>query len=450
MKFVLENVRVPAGGNTLRPARMAVASGRVVAWDEECPVDWAREDGQGLVLLPGVIDPHTHFDEPGYTWREDFAHGSRAAVAGGVTTIFDMPDTSVPPVTTRAALAEKVSAVLPHAMCDFGLWGGVSANALEDPGWPRHMQELWEAGVIGFKTYALSGMATFRHLSYKQFEEVVRQAAALGALVGVHAEDAGIVEGERARLCGRTEMAAYAASRPVRAEVEAIRQVGALAHASGTRLHIVHLSSASGAEEVARLRGLGADISAETCPQYLTFSEQDFGRLGSLIKCAPPIRSVAERDRLWQHVGGVISMFATDHAPCPIEEKQTGNAFSDYAGIAGVELLLPWALTYGWRAGRLTLEQVVELTSRSAARRFGLWPRKGSLLPGSDADFVLVNLEENFVVRGENLHSKGRFSPFEGETFYGRVHATYVRGMAVFKRGTFCRPCGRFVVRGET
>lgn len=447
MKYVLENVRVVREGNETRLARVAVADGRVVAWDDACPDEWPRRDGHGLLLLPGVIDPHTHFDDPGYTWREDFAHGTRAAVAGGVTTIFDMPDTSVPPVTTRAALEAKITAVAPRAWCDFCCWGGVSANALEDPAWPQHMQDLWEAGVIGFKTYALSGMPTFVHLSYAQFPAVLARAADMGAVVGLHAEDAGIVAEETARLAGRSDLAAYAASRPVRAEVEAIRQVGTMACTAGARLHIVHLSSASGAEEVARLKAAGTNISAETCPQYLTFTVDDFARLGSLVKCAPPIRSLTERDGLWRHVGNTVIMFATDHAPCPLEEKHTGNAFSDYSGMPGVELLLSWTLTYGWRAGRLTLAQVIELTSQAAARRFGIWPRKASLAPGADADFVLVDLHQTFVVRGAELHSKAHFTPFEGERFYGRVHATYVRGEAVYEDGSFSEPHGCFVPR---
>mgnify|MGYP000042569400 CR=1 FL=1 len=447
MRLILDNIRVPAGGNSTRPARLAIEDGRVAAWDDACPPAWPRHDARGLSLLPGVIDPHTHFDDPGYTWREDFAHASRAAVAGGVTTIFDMPDTSVPPVTTRAALEAKIAAVTPNAMCDFGLWGGVSANALGNPDWPRHMDDLWRAGVIGFKTYALSGMPTFLHLSYEQFPAVLAHAAHLGALVGLHAEDAAIVAEEMQRMAGRTDLAAYAAARPVRAEVEAIRRVGTFAHTAGARLHIVHLSSASGADEAARLRAAGADISAETCPHYLSFSHSDFSRLGSLIKCAPPIRPAAERDRLWQHLGSSISMLATDHAPCPLSEKLTGNAFTDYAGMPGVELLLPWALTYGWHAGRLTLEQVVELTSRAAARRFGLWPRKASLAPGADADFVLVDLDASYTVRGAALHSKAHFTPFEGETFRGRIASTWLRGEPVFSDGAFAGPSGRFVPR---
>jgi len=447
---VLNNIHVVAHGNELRPARLAVRDGRVAAWDDACPADWPRCDGRGLTLLPGVIDPHTHFDDPGYTWREDFAHGTRAAVAGGVTTVFDMPDTCVPPVTTHAALQLKIDAVTPHAMCDFGLWGGVSAHALHDAHWRANMDALWRAGVIGFKTYALSGMPTFAHLSYAQFEDVLAHAAGMRALVGLHAEDAAIVAAETARLAGRTDMAAYAAARPVRAETEAIRRAGACALRTGAHLHIVHLSSGSGGDDVARLRAAGVEISTETCPQYLSFADDDFGRLGSLIKCAPPIRAPDERARLWQHLDTTITMLATDHAPCPLREKHTGNAFTDYGGMPGVELLLPWALTYGWHAGRLTLERVIELTSRAAARRFGLWPRKASLAPGADADFALVDLTASYTVHGEALHSKARFTPFEGARFQGSVRETWLRGMQVFCNGAFAAPPGRFLHRAGT
>ncbi len=430
MAFVLENVQVVTHDNATRTARLAIADGVVRAWDEACPSDWPKEDGHGLLLLPGVIDPHVHFDDPGYTRREDFPHGTRAAVAGGVTTVCDMPDTCVPPVTTAAALTAKCAAVAGRAYCDYAFWGGVSARALENPAWREEMTALWRAGVIAFKTYALSGMDTFPHLTYAQYREVLQHAAKLGALVGVHAEDAALVAaGMAAAVRPATDPRAYAAARPVAAEVEAIRRVGELAGELGARLHIVHVSSGSGAAEIARLQRQGADISAETCPQYLAFCSNDLARLGAVLKCAPPVRSEDERRALWSHVGNTISILASDHAPCTPAEKETTDIFNAYAGMPGVEVLLPFALTYGYQAGRLTLQALASLLGGAAAARYGLAYRKTGLHVGGDADFVLVDIERTWTVAGADLHSKGRLTPFEGVPLLGAVVQTFVRGI---------------------
>jgi allantoinase len=430
-QFVLDNIRIVTQGNATRTARVAIADGVIHAWDDACPTGWPREDGHGLLLLPGVIDPHVHFDDPGYTSREDFPHGTRAAIAGGVTTVCDMPDTCVPPVTTLAALQAKQAALAGRAYCHYALWGGVSALALEDPAWRDNMIALWQAGVIALKTYTLSGMAEFPHLSYAQYKDVLRHAATLGVLIGVHAEDAALVAAGMAARGAGTDARAYAAARPVAAEVEAIRRVGELAGECGARLHIVHVSSGSGADEIARLQRQGVDISAETCPQYLAFTTDDLGRLGAVLKCSPPVRSEDERRRLWSHVGTTIRMLATDHAPCAPAEKNTGDIFTAYAGMPGVELLLPVALTYGYHAGRLTLEQLAHLLGGAAAARHGLAHRKASLCAGHDADFVLVDVEQAWTVTGVALHSKGRLTPFEGVPLRGRAMHTYVCGVRV-------------------
>jgi allantoinase len=445
MKCVVENIMVVDSGNTLRESALAFENGVIVARDTDCPAGGTRIDGFGLLMLPGVIDPHTHFNDPGYTEREDFAHGSRGALAGGVTTICDMPGTSIPPVTTAEAFDYKLSCIQSRAYCDFALWGGVSANALEHADWKDAMACLAEKGIIGFKTYVLSGMDTFRQLTYEQYPAVLRQAAELDMIVGVHAEDAHIVAEETRKVAGRSDAMAYYASRPVSAEVEAIRRTGMLAGEAGARVHIVHLSSGSGAQAIARLQEQQVDISAETCPQYLAFCSDDLHSIGTVLKCAPVVKSQTEQELLWRAVDGPVSFLATDHAPCPARDKQSGDFFRDYGGMPGVELLLPFALTYGYHAGRLTLEQIVRLTAENAARRFRLYPRKGSLEPGSDADFVLVNLNEDFCVNASHLQSKGHFTPFNGMLFRGRVKQTWLRGRCVYNKRTFTKPAGRFI-----
>jgi len=445
MISVVENIMVVEDGNYVREGCLAFCDGSIIARDSDCPAGDTRIDGGGLLLLPGVIDPHTHFDDPGYTDREDFAHGSRGAIAGGVTTICDMPGTSIPPITTSAAFEHKLSCIQSSAYCDFALWGGVSANAFEEPDWKEQMASLTEKGVIGFKTYVLSGMETFRHLSYEQYPAVLRHAAELDMIVGIHAEDARIVAEETRKTAGRTDAMAYYASRPVNAEVEAIRQTGTFAGEAGARIHIVHLSSGSGAREIERLQGQQVDISAETCPQYLAFCVDDLCRIGSILKCAPVVKSRAEQELLWQYVDGPVSFLATDHAPCPLSDKQTGNFFTDYGGMPGVELLLPFALTFGYHAGRLTLEQIIRLTSEQAARRYRLFPRKGCLAPGSDADFVLVDLNEDYCVDASRLQSKGHFTPFNGMMFRGKIKQTWLRGRCVYTDCIIAEPHGRYI-----
>jgi len=432
--FILNNIKCVVKDNITSQTRIAISDGKIVDPNNNFP----EINGEGLLVFPGVIDPHTHFDEPGFTFREDYAHGSRGAIAGGVTTNFDMPCTSLPPITNLSSFRNKKNIIKNKMYCDSGFWGGVSANSLKDENWQKNIDELLKEGVVGFKTYVLSSMETFKHLSYSQYKKVLKYAAKCAALVGVHAEDAKIIS----NTVKNNGAKGYAASRPVEAEVEAIRKVGEIAGEVGAKIHIVHLSSGSGAEEVAKLQKLGVDISAETCPQYLAFTIDDLCRLGAVLKCAPPVRTLKEQKKLWEHVGSTVSIFATDHAPCQLSEKQTGNFFTDYGGMPGVELLLPFALTFGYHTGKLTLEQIIKLTSKNAAKRFGVFPKKGSLEIGADADFSLIDLNESYKINAQEFQSKGKFSPFDGNIFQGKIKQTWLRGKCVFKEGKFSEANG--------
>ena len=430
---ILENIKIVTSGNKTRHAKIAFENGKIIAFDDACPKNSEVTDCENLLLLPGVIDPHTHFDDPGYTWREDFYHGSLGAIAGGVTTVFDMPCTTVPPVTNVSAFYNKKETIIPNAWCDFRLWGGISAESLDSPLWKNHIEQLKNAGVIGFKTYVLSGMDSFPQISYDEYYDVLKFAAEIDVLVGVHAEDPKIVAETTKKITGDSP-ADFAASRPVEAEVTAIRRVGEIAGEVGAKIHIVHVSSGSGAEEIDRLQKLGVNISGETCPQYLAFTIDDLCRLGSVLKCAPPVRSKEEKDKLWSYIGKSISFLATDHAPCSQEEKNTGDFMTDYSGMPGVELLLPFALSYGYHQEKLTLEQIQKLTSENVAKRFNIFPQKGSLEIGSNADFALVNLDTMYKIDAEKLKTKGKFTPFDGMTFCGSVEQTWIHGEPVFKR----------------
>ena len=436
------NLHIPTEGNETDFAELLVVDGRfeeilpagstTAAGDE----DWINLDG--ALVLPGAIDGHVHFNDPGFTHREDFASGTSAAAAGGVTCVVDMPCTSLPPITNSEALRNKLDVIAPKAHVDYMLWGGVSGNAMENESWRTELAELTDAGIGAVKVYALSGMDTFRDLSNPQIREVLTETRRLGIPVGVHAEDRVIVRQltERARSRGDDSPAAYAASRPSAAEASAVTAVVEACRATGARVHIVHLASGEALDVVSAARLEGLAISAETCPQYLEFTEEDFVKRGSLLKTAPVVKGMADRERLWQGIiSGELSFVATDHAAAKWpEEKETGSIWSDYGGVPGVELMLPYLYSEGFCTGRLTLERLTEITASEPARFFGIDHRKGRLRPGYDADFVVFDERAQWTIRSEYLHNLNRYTPFEGREFSGRVRSVFLRGQSVYRR----------------
>jgi len=456
------NLRIPAGGNETAPRELVVEGGRLVAVTpagQETAAEGERwVDLGGALVLPGAIDGHVHFDDPGFTHRENFASGTAAAAAGGVTCVVDMPCTSLPPVTDTVALANKLLAITPKARVDFMLWGGVSANALEQPDWRDRLGELAAAGIAAIKVYLLSGMDSFRHLDAAQLREVLAFARRLGVPVGVHAEDAGLVldATEQLRRQGRDSPRAYADSRPVAAEVRAVEALVEACRESGARVHVVHLASGEALDRISAARREGCPITAETCPHFLEFTVDDLESMGSLLKTAPVVKSAADRARLWRGLAeGELAFVATDHAAGQWpDEKQTGSIWTDYGGIPGVELLLPYLYSEGVSRGRLSLTRLAQVLSSGPARFFGINHRKGALKPGLDADFVVLDEAETWTVRAHDLHNLNRYTPLEGRRLNGRVRATYLRGRCVFERltdgGEWFAPAGmgEFVQRG--
>lgn len=456
------NLRVPRGDSDTEQVELVVADGRIeeilppgsstAAAEEE----WIDLDG-GLVL-PGVIDGHVHFNDPGFTHREDFASGTSAAAAGGVTCVVDMPCTSLPPVVTTEALENKLRIIAPKAHVDYMLWGGVSANALTDPHWRQNLSDLTDSGVAAIKVYMLSALDTFRDLTNAELREVLARTHKLGVPVGIHAEDRALVSQltERAKKRGDNSPAAYAASRPAEAEASAVMAAVDAARATGARIHIVHLASGEGLDVVSAARLEGLPVSAETCPHFLQFTKEDFSRIGSLLKTAPVVKAESDRQRLWQGLAsGELSFVTTDHAAgrWP-DEKETGSIWTDYGGVPGVELLLPYLHSEGVVKGRITLKRLTEILASEPARFFGIDHRKGRLRPGFDADFVVLDDEVRWRVRAEALHNLNRYTPLENFALIGRVRATFVRGQFVFERrpdGTeFFAPAGsgQWVRRG--
>lgn len=415
-------------------ADLHVGGGRIVRVERTSGTSARRDDAEevvdarGCLVLPGAIDPHVHFDDPGYTEREDFAHGSAAAASGGVTTVIDMPSTSVPPITSRAHLLMKLAAIEGEAVIDYGLFGGVSAQVLDDDPEAR-IAEL-APDVLGFKSYFVSGMETFARVDHRRFLDVLRMTAAVDRPTLLHAEEFDFVTGATAAARSLPDgPRAWYESRPEEAEVLAVLAACELAERAGGDLHVVHVSTGRAAAVIAATPG----VTGETAPHYLAFSLDDFERLGSALKVAPPVKPQPNAELLWQALGdGSLSFVASDHAPAPTAQKRTGSIWTDYAGIPGSGTLLPYLYSEGYRSRRLRLGELTALTARNAARRYGIDDRKGALTPGLDADCVIVREDADWTVRGEAFLSKGRVTPFEGMSLRGRVEKTLVRGTVVF------------------
>ena len=442
MPFVLADCRISTGrDNETRRAHMYVRDGRfceIADGAAAVRAGFEAIDAGGLLALPGAIDPHVHFDTPGFTEREDFAHGSAAAAAGGVTTVIDMPCTSLPPVTSRRALENKLAALRDQSHIDYALWGGASGNLAANPRWPELLTGLAQAGVVGFKTYLLSGMETFTELDPTQLAAVMAHAAALGLPVALHAEDPFLVRdrAQQAWQAGRNDWDAVADVRADPVEEQGVVTGLDLAARAACALHVVHVGSAAAAARIADARKRGQDVTAETCPHFLAFTRDDFATHGPFLKTAPVVKTAADRDGLWRALAdGTLDFVATDHAPCLVEEKLVPDVWQAYGGVTGVETMLAFLVSEGWNKSRLTLARLVEISSAAAARRYGLDSRKGALAVGKDADVALVDPEASWTVHGEDLHSKATWTPFQDATFRGRVQRTFVRGRLVYDAG---------------
>jgi allantoinase len=427
---------VAAGG----PERLdiGVADGKIAELAPELSDARDEIDATGLHVLPGVVDAHVHFNEPGRTDWEGWATGTRALAAGGATVGVEMPLNAHPPTTSAAAFDAKRAAADASAHVDYALWGGIV------PGNLGELEALAERGVVGFKAFmSASGVDDFERADDLTLYEGMRKAAILGLAVAVHAESEAITSGlaARARAEGRGGVRDYLDSRPAVAELEAIAIAIALAEDAGASLHIVHVSTGRGVALVAEARARGVDVSCETCPHYLVLTDEDAERIGVLAKCAPPLRPATESEALWDALrDGTLPMVASDHSPSPPELKD-GDAFTAWGGISGCQSLLPLLLT----EDRLPLENVGRVASGFPAERLRL-RGKGRIAPGADADLALVDLTAHDVLRSEDLFYRHPHSPFVGRTVRARVVRTLVRGRTVFCDGRIVAPpSGRLV-----
>ena len=391
-------------------------------------------DGNFCLLMPGAIDPHVHFDTPGFEFREDFEHASTAAAYGGVTTIIDMPCTSLPPVTDLKNFTTKLEAVRNRSLIDFAFWGGIRRQDFDDLNkLEQQVIELSEAGVAGYKVYVISGMEEFSDLTYQQIEQAAIIVKQTGKPMSVHAEDKSLIVSRREAFQkeNKNSWKEYCTARDVDAEQKAIDQIKIIAEKTGCRIHVVHLSSKAGMEIIRTAAKENIQLTSETCPHYLYFTQQDFenNKIRNYLKTAPPVKFEEDKNELWNALkNNELEFVTTDHAGCnPDEEKISDNFWKVYGGIPGVEHRVPFLFSEGFLKNRLTLEQTINLLSTNAAKFFNLID-KGELKESKDADFALIDLWNSEVVSAENMHSKGKYTPFEGVTFNAIVKRTFLRG----------------------
>lgn len=404
------------------PATIHIENGRIAAlgpWEQNGPV----EDYGDSVVMPGIVDTHVHVNEPGRTEWEGFESAMRAAAAGGITTICDMPLNSIPPTTTVAGLEAKRRAAEKHAGINLEFIGGVI------PGNQNDLEPLARASVCAFKCFLCpSGVPEFPPVTEDDLRQAFPILARIGLPLMVHAEDPDLLRAGRPSASYHD----FLASRPIEAELGAIRLLVRLLEWCPTPVHVVHLSSAKSLELIRDAKRQGLPITVETCPHYLTFSAEEIPAGATQFKCAPPIRAAAEREGLWQGLlDGDIDLIASDHSPCLPRLKETGgDFFAAWGGIASLQISLA-AVWSGARVRGAGIERVSEWMSRGPARLAGLADRKGRISAGFDADLVVWDPEEQFVVQPASLLHRHPTTPYAGRSLHGRVRASYVGGRII-------------------
>jgi allantoinase len=428
----------------IRPASVRVSGGTITAvapYDSADGAPGLTELAADEVLLPGLVDTHVHINEPGRTKWEGFATATRAAAAGGITTLIDMPLNSLPPTVSVAALAAKRAAATGQCHVDVGFWGGAVPGNEADRG------PLLQAGVFGFKCFTTdSGVPEFPSLDSDGVARAARQAAQLGCPLIVHAEDDAVLAA--APAAAGTGYAAFLASRPAAAEVTAITGLIELARQTGAHLHVLHLSAAEALGPLAAARLDGVPITAETCPHYLTLAAEDVPDGATVFKCCPPVRGRANAGQLWSALhAGVIDAVVSDHSPCPPELKDPGGGDfgAAWGGIASLQLALPVIWTAA-RARGYSLADVTGWMAASPARLAGL-ARKGQLAPGHDGDLACFAPDEEFEVIPSALAHRHPLTPYAGRRLTGVVRRTWLRGVPVSGPGAVATPAGQLLSR---
>ena len=423
------------GGTIVSPdatyrASIAIRNGLIhaIGAPEAMPAAKETLDATGLHILPGAIDVHVHFRDPGYPQKEDFASGTAAAAFGGVTTVFDMPNT-LPTIGTPDALADKHRIAAEKAYVDYGLYAVLGEDSIE------HVPALIDGGIIGFKLYMGNTFGRIPSPTTGAMLEAFEVVAPTGKRISLHAETNSIMERRESRLraAGRIEPIAHLAARPAVVAVEAVARAAILAEWTGARIHVLHISSAAELRPLAEAKLRGVDITGETCPHYLLLSETDYDKFGGIVRVNPPVREAANQQPLWDALmEGIIDMIATDHAPHAPEEKTRPDIWTVDCGFPGVETQMPLMLTEIGR-GRATIQDYVRWSAESPAKIWGLYPRKGTLTVGSDADIAIVDLDRAWTIDDAVTQSRSKISPWHGRQATALPIHTIVRGRFVMK-----------------
>jgi len=402
-------------------------------------------DARGRVVLPGMIDGHVHFREPGFPGKEDIASGSTAAVAGGVTTVLEMPNT-IPPTDSVVHAREKIARIGGRARCDIGLFAVVLDGNVGE------IRPLAEAGlVVGFKVFLAPTTGDLPTPTDATIRAAMHEIRRLGMRLGVHAEDGALIAEETARLqaAGRSDPLAHLESRPAEAEARAIDRIAALALETGCPLHLYHLSSAPGLDALRRWRARGAEITAEVGAQHCFLDAAEMPRIGARMRVNPPVRIAAEGHQealLDALVAGEIGMIASDHSPHAPEEKLHAEIWRSVSGYAGVETTLRLFLTHAVATGRMGYPALARAIAEAPARTWGLWPRKGAIAVGADADLTIVDPERPGRIEEAALHGRTNVTPFAGRATRGMAVAAVLRGAVVMEEGEpVGDPTGRFI-----
>lgn len=442
MDLILKNANIPQGDRQVS-TNILVKDQRIVGFIDSVDGISAQEviDLEGKLVVPGCIDPHTHLMDPGFEHRENFATGTMSAAAGGLTTIIDMPCCSKPSVRSEDSFYAKLNPIKEKAYIDFAFWGGMTGEDVRE-GWLDNVWGQVEAGVTAFKVYMTPSVPTFPKVTDAEMLEIFYKVAETNLPIGVHAENYDICSfyTEKLKKEGRMDGPAWAQARKALAEKVAIELIISYAEETGARAHIVHMSTKEGAELIRRAKERGVKITSETCPHYLMLNAQEsMTKYGTFAKIAPPLRGKEDNEAHWQALAdGTIDFVGTDHAPYEIATEKAAEdstIWNSFPGIPGVETMVPILVSEGLNKGRLSLSRFVEVTSRNAAMHFGLYPKKGAMEIGSDADFTVIDLEKEGVIDQEKTLSMAKYNPLHGIKLKGMPVMTIVRGKVVYEDG---------------
>lgn len=431
--LVIKNARVVTHTQTSEGVGLAIQDGKVVAIGDEDQLPRAREvlDAQGLYVLPGIMDCHVHFRQPGLEYKGEWRTESEAAIHGGVTFVCDMPNTR-PPTADAEQVRIKQEIAEANSYVDFGIFGLLAQDNYDQ------LLPMAEAGVIGYKVFMGETIGNIPAPDDGQLFESLSLIAEIGLRTAVHAENDAIMQHgiRKMKALGRTDPRAHRDSRPVVAEVESITRLTTLSRYTGAKVHICHLSSGDGADAIAGARADGIDVTAETAPHYLLIDDAEYDRVWNHLRMNPPVRGGDHGERLYQALlSGAVDMIATDHSPHTEEEKAPRNVWEAISGFVGVEVAARLMLSEFVNKGRLSLNKYVELTSWNPAHVFQVYPQKGTIEVGSDADLAFVDLERPWKIDRFQLHSKNRVTPFHEWQGIGMPVWTMVKGQLVMREG---------------